>query len=1557
MLNTSNPFSFEGDSIIADSDFYDQDNYEVPDPGVLPEKHELGLLEEPQAPQLFTSSERWQNINLRTRARLLWLHLRTYLHYIVEKEKKAELRVARMVHGLEPLRRLKVAAGLCSVAQDPARDRFVVLDAAGCLHQHTKDGWVLAKLKAPAVLHGLVTVPGSLGKVGRFVGWGPAGLSILGEDFNLLWLSQPPVSKTLGQELFHCLPVPTLGLLLVAQVGGSLELWKFRSGGRRLVSCGSPLHPPPGLSGSFSCMALGSETDPCNQYCFAAYGSAVLTFDLDSWTLINACHDLHKTVISDMEYCEEVEALMTASRDSTLKVWEADWQIRMVFVGHTGPVTAMAVLPNSALAVSASQDGTLRTWDLRAASQVGEVTLDLGNQDALSEKVSKLLAPARPGWPVLSLCSKSVDLWHMHDLYSPLAQLSAPVLHVQIAPVLPTPIEPALPSRLVCACADGSVYLVSATTGRTVSSLLLEPEDAAIGVVYCLTRESLWVLTRSGELVRANAARCPMVVLHRLPPPPPPAPQPCCLHLYSHLTDPRSAFACWELVRQFRGDMRRSAIAWAWKNKNRFLPIIGHSDGSLSVKDWRSSETVFHTEAHSPGPVTAIGSTWNTVVTSGGDLTVKMWRVFPYAEESLSLVRTFSCCHPVVMLCVLGKRITVGFEHPETATYGLVQFGMGDRVRCDHRPQDDPMDHITGLCCCPTLKIYACSSLDCTIRIWTWDNRLLRLLQLDGPPQTLAFSSNSGDLVLTLGSRLCLVRHTLYLPTSYLLKHLCEKTPEIVNDPPLSLSNQTPLTSTQLQRLASLHGAASLSVDAPFSLEQTATRQQPVLKEDLETIIARDQDLQELREGLVVPATLPPLSWKQQQEAFDSYLQRIYGSDMLDIKSEWLSLQWDSDYEDVLTSDAPAGYQPPAPGAPGKRFARPPQVSLPIPPTFRKVHSRASQLLAHSSLCYELGLSLDLRAQWDQYEGQMVDLDLTAYYQRPRVPLLLQRRPREPLSKLGGFFPATIQPFMQHTRVIRFPGCVPNSVILRQLWLHEDVKRLGSLEELSTLSKVKLPGSRDGWWHRRVRRPLRWRNKQFRRWLHHRRRKGREYREEEEDFEYEDFEEMELEWTSIISEQPEPWDAKSDTALDWKPSHDASRTKIVPGYSLWEDPYGHLPKFLHYFVVQNWFKKLFPIFSLKAYPEMGTIEGLVSAFLEFLIKANWADRVNILNALLRLLPNVSAELRMRIHGKLLYLLNHDFPPSLLDMTQKEFVMLAFQLLLACSLEVLDVLLEIMSYFLCSPASCQSELKSLLISLGLRDPHDILFKEMLTWSEGSTLKSKSRIRALCQEKLEEIVLTSESEVRVQELLASPRESIIELQTQVHRWPSRRALADTLQAFSTGSQGPSSAPQSYLELSIPSIVRRGPLPLEETEWSRYQMMDLFHIDVLNFYCEKQHTQQKSLLEEEEEQQQLPLDQLRPNIVVRPPRYRWLYPILRLQEARRFVSYLTHEGHRPSHQGLADGISIRMLKLPLPRVELQPFPPGWPSPPRALPPLLLQPSLQRYFFVRKTTPGKYN
>lgn len=94
-----------------------------------------------------------------------------------------------------------------------------------------------------------------------------------------------------------------------------------------------------------------------------------------------------------------------------------------------------------------------------------------------------------------------------------------------------------------------------------------------------------------------------------------------------------------------------------------------------------------------------------------------------------------------------------------------------------------------------------------------------RLLKLNGAPQALTFCSNSGDLVLALGSRLCLVSHRLYLPTSYLVKKLCGKVPEGMDDPPLPLTSQESLTSAQLQSLANLHGVASLrSASGPAEL-------------------------------------------------------------------------------------------------------------------------------------------------------------------------------------------------------------------------------------------------------------------------------------------------------------------------------------------------------------------------------------------------------------------------------------------------------------------------------------------------------------------------------------------------------------------------------------------------------------------------------------------------------------------------------------------------------------------------------------------------------------------
>lgn len=215
----------------------------------------------------------------------------------------------------------------------------------------------------------------------------------------------------------------------------------------------------------------------------------------------------------------------------------------------------------------------MRTWDLQEATQVAEVELDIPGRPQPLGPVTTLLPPLAPDCPLLALRDASVQLWRLRTLYSPLAQLSAPVLHLQLAPPLSGPLQPALqpalPVRLVCACADGSVYLVSVVTGLTVTALLLLPEDRAAAVAYCLPREVLCVLTHAGHLLFATAACCPMRVLHRQRAPAAPAPRPCCLHLYSHLSDPKSAFDSWEMVHRHGAEVHSWDVADAWKDKNR----------------------------------------------------------------------------------------------------------------------------------------------------------------------------------------------------------------------------------------------------------------------------------------------------------------------------------------------------------------------------------------------------------------------------------------------------------------------------------------------------------------------------------------------------------------------------------------------------------------------------------------------------------------------------------------------------------------------------------------------------------------------------------------------------------------------------------------------------------------------------------------------------------------------------------------------------------------------------------------------------------------------------
>lgn len=53
-----------------------------------------------------------------------------------------------------------------------------------------------------------------------------------------------------------------------------------------------------------------------------------------------------------------------------VKVWDNDWYLKMVFVGHTKAISVLSVYPDGPAIISASHDSTVRVWNLDSCDEV-----------------------------------------------------------------------------------------------------------------------------------------------------------------------------------------------------------------------------------------------------------------------------------------------------------------------------------------------------------------------------------------------------------------------------------------------------------------------------------------------------------------------------------------------------------------------------------------------------------------------------------------------------------------------------------------------------------------------------------------------------------------------------------------------------------------------------------------------------------------------------------------------------------------------------------------------------------------------------------------------------------------------------------------------------------------------------------------------------------------------------------------------------------------------------------------------------------------------------------
>ncbi|XP_023828155.1 WD repeat-containing protein 97 [Salvelinus sp. IW2-2015] len=800
------------------------------------------------------------------KARRMWKFLSTGMKQNVDKIRSFDVKSAVLTHGLQHLRNFP--------CNDPVRHMTYGKGAAGFISLHREGKVVMyhpdGRLRdlPPAS----VSVPymglTSTQLPGRLVGWGPgASLTLLDSELRPLANALDPLDVRVCQVTEQSLELVTAG-------AGNVCVWCLTH-----MVCRVRVTEGLGRHSVFTQLALAPPGPERHHRAFVVYGRAVVVVDLTAGRVLEHKRNLHLRDITALVYSFHLDFVVTASKDVSIRVWGPDWGLCMAFVGHTGVVTSLACCPESGLLLSASLDGTLRCWSLEGGDQVQCFPIE-GGEPPLA------LGGPMKGGTFFTFSQQGVDFWTISSLYNLHCRLGGdlggPVRQI-VVPSCPLP----YPTRVLCVSGDSNVTLVAAETGAVLTSFGAGQRVRCAD--YCLHKEILLVLTEGGTLIRAstltNPATCVDEWKARGQGPwqreeqtdgegdqwiakPGPA---SCMVLYSNIADGQRALDEWKSLQKQRCQ-RPTNKKSLHDAKNRFLVMLGHNGGCVSVLMLDTGKVQYMTPAHNGQKITSLQADPENsyLLTVGEDKAVLVWRVFPYAQECLSLHLNLFCGHPPLYLTLLGPLLAIAFQDPDSATYSLVHFSLLNQSRTDHPPSEDHLDCITGLCVCHQLRVFASSSQDGTVRIWDEDNRLLRTLQLSAEPECLAYSGQRGDLLLGIRGDLYRIRCAHLLPHDFQLRLLSTEMSDPIPDLPISS------TSTRTSK--------TKTVVSPIPEKQPNGKQDMTKDPEYEALLARNRDLASLQEGTTERRKRkPPTTLKTRKEAFDRYMRIIY-SQPLDIK-------------------------------------------------------------------------------------------------------------------------------------------------------------------------------------------------------------------------------------------------------------------------------------------------------------------------------------------------------------------------------------------------------------------------------------------------------------------------------------------------------------------------------------------------------------------------------------------------------------------------------------------------------------------------------------------------
>ncbi|XP_070604573.1 WD repeat-containing protein 97 isoform X2 [Erythrolamprus reginae] len=186
--------------------------------------------------------------------------------------------------------------------------------------------------------------------------------------------------------------------------------------------------------------------------------------------------------------------------------------------------------------------------------------------------------------------------------------------------------------------------------------------------------------------------------------------------------------------------------------------------------------------------------------------------------------------------------------------------------------------------------------------------------------------------------------------------------------------------------------------------------------------------------------------------------------------------------------------------------------------------------------------------------------------------------------------------------------------------------------------------------------------------------------------------------------------------------------------SQYAEPQPTVPVFAMPFVDQEWFQNLFPE-GIR--PEM-PLKVLVRKLQESLVTCDFQTKTEVLSAITYLKDQLEDRTKRWIQSTLIELLNQEgTPPIVEDTDQERFILAALRVLLHLDRDSLDLMVELMSCYVMASPSARAVFKDMFKELGLQDPHNFFFKEMNSWVVGME-DSKKTARKLSSQWLDEMI---------------------------------------------------------------------------------------------------------------------------------------------------------------------------------------------------------------------------